>query len=155
MKWWQVGFVAAGFGCAVAAGNPATPVTPTTHEALMLSPRQLAGRYLSTRHLMFRSHPHVVVCFEAFSADAIITFVEQGFAASIRTDTTCRTRSATPAETDVLVLDRIAIGPDTSRIFATYYLPDSPREWREEFVWFTTTLPGDWRIILGQFAPVD
>jgi hypothetical protein len=100
-----------------------------------------------------QARPDVLICIREFSDDDIAHALTVGWAPSVRVDTTCKVETRVgEGPPPLLVIERVVLGSDTSRVFATYYQNERPKQWKEEFVWFRPPLQGDWRLIVGQFA---
>ncbi|MEO5826071.1 MAG: hypothetical protein ABIR59_09300 [Gemmatimonadales bacterium] len=101
--------------------------------------------------------PDVLVCLPVYSEVDAAGTVKAGSASSVRIDTTClgSRNGISAGGAPLLIIEAVAMGSDTSRVFATYNQGKSPRKWREEFVWFRPPIPGDWRLIVGPIAPPD
>lgn len=142
-----------GSACASGAGGPST--RSENPVLAMPSPSGLISRYLAFRPHVMQTRPDVLVCIREFSEDDAARTVEAGSASSVRVDTTClgSRNSISAGGAPLLIIEGVAMGSDTSRVFATYNQGKSPRKWHEEFVWFRPPIPGDWRLIVGPIAP--
>lgn len=122
----------------------------------MPSPSLLLSRYIVFRRHVTQVRPNVVICVREFSKDDAEYAMAAGWATSVRVDTTCKApTTVADGAPPVLVIERVIFGSDTSRAIATYHQDRYPRSWREEFVWFRPPLPGDWHLVIGQFALPD
>lgn len=123
----------------------------------MPSPSELVSRYLAFRPHVMQTRPDVLVCVREYGEDAAAGTVNAGSASSVRIDTTClASRNGISAGgAPLLIIEAVAMGSDTSRVFATYIQGKSPRKWHEEFVWFRPPIPGDWRLVVGPISPSD
>ncbi len=139
-----------GYACASGSAGPSTGLDNLYLS--MPSPSLLVSRYLVYRRAVMQARPDVLVCIREFSDDDVAHALRGGWAPSVRVDPTCRGARTGAGGSPLLVIERVVLGSDTSRAFATYYQDKHPKAWKEEFVWFRPPLQGDWRLIVGQFA---
>ncbi|MBA2293376.1 MAG: hypothetical protein H0W15_13075 [Gemmatimonadales bacterium] len=138
----------------VASACAGARVAPPTRADVgrFTSPASIVRLYVAVRHAIMKTSPRIVVCFPALTSGDEDLLVSRGFAASVRTDTTCRAKPVLDGEDGLLVIERIERG-DTSRVFGVFTQKESPRWWREQFMAYRFPVPGGHQLTVGEFGP--